>query len=277
MLDLARRNATDAGAENVEFLKGYIEDVPLPDAIVDVIISNCVINLSADKLAVFQEMRRRAQAGRPDRISDIVASDDLSPAVRAERGSLVGCIAGALSFDECRSVWRVRGSARSRSSPLTTSRTACTRRSSGRADPDRMTAMPEPNDVPEVLFVCVHNAGRSQMAAALPEHHAGGRVRVRSAGTTPSDEIHPNVVEAMAERGSTSPRLGRRASARTTSVRSRRSSPSGCGDACPVVPETRYLDWDLPNPAGIADRRGPTDPRRDRTSVLDLLRELAEQ
>ena len=64
-----------------------------------------------------------------------------------------------------------------------------------------MTAMPEPSDVPEVLFVCVHNAGRSQMAAALLEHHAGGRVRVRSAGTAPSDEIDPNVVAAMAERG----------------------------------------------------------------------------
>ena len=221
MLDLARRNAADAGAENVEFLKGYIEDVPLPDASVDVIISNCVINLSADKLAVFEEMRRVLRPGGRIGISDVVASDDLSPAARAERGSLVGCIAGALSFDEYRSGLegvgvrpdRDRADARRR-------RRACTRRSSGRADPDRMTAMPEPNDVPEVLFVCVHNAGRSQMAAALLEHHAGGRVRVRSAGTTPSDEIHPNVVEAMAERGldvSTARPKGLR---RTTSVRS---------------------------------------------------------
>jgi arsenite methyltransferase len=103
MLDLARRNTADAGAENVEFLKGYIENVPLPDASVDVIISNCVINLSADKHAVFQEMRRVLRPGGRIGISDVVASDDLSPAARAERGSLVGCIAGALSFDEYRS------------------------------------------------------------------------------------------------------------------------------------------------------------------------------
>jgi arsenite methyltransferase len=103
MLGLARRNAADAGAENVEFLEGYIEDVPLPDASVDVIISNCVINLSADKHAVFEEMRRVLRPGGRIGISDVVASDDLSPSARAERGSLVGCIAGALSFDEYRS------------------------------------------------------------------------------------------------------------------------------------------------------------------------------
>jgi len=103
MLDLARRNAADAGAENVEFLRGYIEDVPLPEASVDVIISNCVINLSADKTKVFEEMRRVLRPGGRIGISDIVASDELSPADRAERGSLVGCIAGALSFGEYRS------------------------------------------------------------------------------------------------------------------------------------------------------------------------------
>jgi SAM-dependent methyltransferase len=103
MLDLARRNAAEAGAGNVEFLKGYIEDVPLPDASVDVIISNCVINLSADKHAVFEEMRRVLRPGGRIGISDVVASDDLSPSARAERGSLVGCIAGALSFEEYRS------------------------------------------------------------------------------------------------------------------------------------------------------------------------------
>ena len=103
MLDLARRNAAEAGAENVEFLKGYIEDIPLPDASVDVVISNCVINLSADKAKVFDEMRRVLRPGGRIGISDVVASDYLTPAERAERGSLVGCIAGALSFDEFRS------------------------------------------------------------------------------------------------------------------------------------------------------------------------------
>jgi SAM-dependent methyltransferase len=100
MLELARRNAAEAGAANVEFLKGYIEEVPLPDRSVDVIISNCVINLSVDKPKVFAEMHRVLRPGGRLGISDIVASDDLSPEDRAERGTYAGCIAGALSFGE---------------------------------------------------------------------------------------------------------------------------------------------------------------------------------
>jgi SAM-dependent methyltransferase len=100
MLELARRNAEAAGATNVEFLKGYIEDVPLPDASVDVVISNCVINLSTDKPAVVREMFRVLKPGGRLGISDVVAADHLSPEQRAERGSYVGCIAGALSFAE---------------------------------------------------------------------------------------------------------------------------------------------------------------------------------
>ena len=102
MLDLARANATEAGAHNVEFLKGHIEDVPLPDATVDVIISNCVINLSVDKSAVIAEMFRVLRPGGRVGVSDVVAEDRLSPAQRAERGSHVGCIAGALSISEYR-------------------------------------------------------------------------------------------------------------------------------------------------------------------------------
>jgi arsenite methyltransferase len=100
MLDLARANAARAGATNVEFLKGAIEDVPLPDASVDVVISNCVINLSVDKPLVLAEMHRVLVPGGRIGISDVVAEDDLSPAERAERGSFVGCIAGALSRRE---------------------------------------------------------------------------------------------------------------------------------------------------------------------------------
>jgi len=100
MLALAMRNARQAGATNVEFLKGYIEDVPLPAATIDVIISNCVINLSTDKPRVFAEMARVLRPGGRLGISDVVADDDLTPAQRAERGSYVGCIAGALSFSE---------------------------------------------------------------------------------------------------------------------------------------------------------------------------------
>src|SRR3990172_5087188 len=100
MLDLARRNAAEAGIENVEFLKGFIEEVPLPAASVDVVISNCVINLSADKPAVLAEMFRVLRSGGRVGVSDVVASDELAPEERAERGSWVGCIAGALSFSE---------------------------------------------------------------------------------------------------------------------------------------------------------------------------------
>ena len=96
MLDLARRNAADAGAVNVEFLEGTIDAVPLPDGSVDVIISNCVVNLATDKQAVFAEMRRLLRPGGRIGISDVVTEDRLSDAERAERGTYVGCIAGAL-------------------------------------------------------------------------------------------------------------------------------------------------------------------------------------
>ncbi len=100
MLELARRHAEEAGAGNVEFLRGYIEDIPLgPDA-VDVVISNCVINLSTDKPSVLAEIFRVLRPGGRIGISDVVAEDHLTPDQRLERGSWVGCIAGALSFSE---------------------------------------------------------------------------------------------------------------------------------------------------------------------------------
>jgi len=100
MLALARENARTTGATNVEFLEGYIEDVPLPAESVDVVISNCVINLSTDKPKVIAEMFRVLRPGGRLGISDVVSADELSLAERAERGSYVGCIAGALSFAE---------------------------------------------------------------------------------------------------------------------------------------------------------------------------------
>jgi arsenite methyltransferase len=100
MLALARRNAAEAQVENVTFLQGIIEEVPLPDASVDVVISNCVINLSTDKPAVLREIARVLRPGGRIGISDIVADDRLAPEERAERGSYVGCIAGALSRSE---------------------------------------------------------------------------------------------------------------------------------------------------------------------------------
>jgi len=100
MLALAQRNARAAGATNVEFLKGHIEAIPLPAESIDVVISNCVINLAADKQAVFREIARVLRPGGRMGVSDIVADNTLTAEERAERGSYVGCIAGALSFAE---------------------------------------------------------------------------------------------------------------------------------------------------------------------------------
>ena len=109
MLELARRNAIEAEATNVEFLEGRIDAVPLPDASVDVIISNCVVNLAVDKPAVFTEMHRLLRPGGRIGISDVVTEDRLTPAERAERGSYVGCIAGALPVGEYRAGLQAAG------------------------------------------------------------------------------------------------------------------------------------------------------------------------
>ena len=106
-------------------------------------------------------------------------------------------------------------------------------------------------DIPEVLFVCTHNAGRSQMAAALLDREAAGSVRVTSAGSQPADELNPAVVEAMAEIGLDisgeypKPLTGDKVRAADVVI------TMGCGDACPVYPGKRYEDWDLPDPAGL--------------------------
>ena len=105
---------------------------------------------------------------------------------------------------------------------------------------------------PEILFVCIHNAGRSQMAAALLAHHAGDRVVVRSAGTAPADDINTAVVEAMAELGidlraaGAHPKKLEDAAVKASDV----VITMGCGDTCPIYPGTRYEDWELADPAG---------------------------
>jgi arsenate reductase len=113
--------------------------------------------------------------------------------------------------------------------------------------PDRPSSA---GPVPEVLFVCVHNADRSQMAAALLDHHAGGRVRVGSAGSAPGDRINPAVVAAMGELGmdlsKEFPKPLTDESVRAADV----VVTMGCGDACPIYPGKRYEDWELQDPAG---------------------------
>src|SRR5262249_55870233 len=109
-----------------------------------------------------------------------------------------------------------------------------------------------PDARPEVLFLCVHNAGRSQMAAALLDRYAGGRIVARSAGTEPADEINPTVVAAMAEIG-IDLRAGGATPKRLTEAAARASDivvTMGCGDTCPYFPGTRYVDWELEDPTG---------------------------
>jgi protein-tyrosine-phosphatase len=129
-------------------------------------------------------------------------------------------------------------------------------------------------NVPEVLFVCVHNAGRSQLAAGLLHHHAAGAVHVRSAGSAPADEINPAVREAMAEIGLD---ISREFPKPLTDDVVRAADvviTMGCGDACPVYPGKRYLDWKLDDPAGRGiDAVRPIRDEIDRR-VRALLAEL---
>ena len=130
-------------------------------------------------------------------------------------------------------------------------------------------------DIPEVLFVCTHNAGRSQIAAALLDHQADGRVHVTSAGSQPADQLNPAVVQAMAEIGLD---ISREFPKPLTDDKVQAADvviTMGCGDACPIYPGKRYLDWDLPDPAGL-DLEA-VRPIRDEIArrVQQLLAELA--
>jgi protein-tyrosine-phosphatase len=123
---------------------------------------------------------------------------------------------------------------------------------------------------PSVLFVCVHNAGRSQMAAAFLTHLAGDRVEVRSAGSAPADSINPAVVEALKEVGidisNEQPKVLTTSAVEQSDV----VITMGCGDACPFFPGKRYLDWVLPDPAG----QGVVDVRPIRDQIKKLVEEL---
>ncbi|WP_116247573.1 arsenate reductase ArsC [Nocardiopsis sp. FIRDI 009] len=130
-------------------------------------------------------------------------------------------------------------------------------------------------DTPSVLFVCVHNAGRSQMAAAWLSHLAGDRIEVRSAGSAPVDELNPAVVEAMAEVGiditDQRPKILTAEAVEASDV----CVTMGCGDTCPIFPGKRYLDWSLPDPAGQGVEA--VRPIRDeiRTRVERLITEIS--
>ncbi len=109
MLELARANAREAGLDNVEFLKGVIEEIPLPDESVDVVISNCVINLSGDKAAVLREAARVLRPGGRFAVSDVIADEDMDAATRADMQAWTGCIAGALTERDFRAQLEAAG------------------------------------------------------------------------------------------------------------------------------------------------------------------------
>jgi arsenate reductase (thioredoxin) len=131
-------------------------------------------------------------------------------------------------------------------------------------------------DEPEVLFVCVHNAGRSQMAAALLDHHAQGRVSVRSAGSVPADELNPAVVTVMQEIGLDLSKAFPKPLTTEAVEASDVVITMGCGDACPIFPGKRYLDWRLTDPAGLQlEQVREIRDEIDRL-VRDLLSELVD-
>jgi arsenite methyltransferase len=109
MLELARRNAADAGVTNAEFIKGYLEELPLPNASVDVVISNCVINLSGDKPRALREAARVLRPGGRFAVSDVIADADMDDATRADMAAWTGCIAGALTEAEFRAELQAAG------------------------------------------------------------------------------------------------------------------------------------------------------------------------
>ncbi|MFE2829131.1 arsenate reductase ArsC [Streptomyces sp. NPDC059271] len=133
--------------------------------------------------------------------------------------------------------------------------------------------MTTPADRPSVLFVCVHNAGRSQMAAAFLTHLAGDRVQVRSAGSAPADTVNPAVVEAMSESGidiaAEVPKVLTTDAVRSSDV----VVTMGCGDSCPVFPGKRYLDWRFPDPAG----QGVASVRPIRDAIEQRVRGLLDE
>lgn len=216
MLALARENQRKAGMENVEFLKGELENIPLPDNSVDVIISNCVINLAADKERVLGEAWRVLKPGGRFAVSDIVVRGEVPAEVRRSMELWVGCIAGALeehdyvwalakagfdsirieptrvySIDDARQFLAAKGIDVDAVAPQV----------EGKFTSAFIRAVkPSPNNRKRILILCTGNAARSQMAEGLLRHDAGDRFEVFSAGTRPS-HIRPEAIAVLCEVG----------------------------------------------------------------------------
>ena len=265
MLALARKNAAEAGVTNVHFLKGVIEQIPLPADSVDVVISNCVINLSVDKAAVLTEMARVLKPGGRIGVSDVVAEDHLSGDERAERGSYVGCIAGALSRSEYVAGLEAAGfedvSVEFTHEVADGMHGAIVKATKTREPASKNLPVVEPARARRLLLRAWATLPKSCSSASTTPAAArwrpassssapAARSDVRSAGSAPGEEINPAVVEAMAELGvdlsEEFPKPLTDESVRAADV----VITMGCGDACPIYPGKRYEDWELEDPAG---------------------------
>ena len=263
MLALARANAAAAGAENAEFLKGYIEAIPLPDASVDVVISNCVINLAGDKAQGARRGRARAAPGRPLRGLRRHRRPRHGRGDARRHGGLDRLHRGRAHARGVRARARGRGLRRHRDHRDPP-------RPRARRLGDRPRAQALRARVAHALFVCLHNAGRSQMSEALFELAARGRHTAASAGTAPAERVHPEVVEVMRERGVDLSARTPRKLTRELAERADVVVTMGCGDECPYIPGKRYLDWDLEDPKGrsVEEVRATRDDIARRVSAL---------
>ena len=242
MLELARANAAEAGVANVEFVKGYIEDIPLADASVDVVISNCVINLAGDKPQVLAEAARVLRPGGRFAVSDVIADEDMDAATRADMAAYTGCIAGALTEAEFRAALAAAGLTDIEIRPThrvhEQAASAIVRARKPRADGDRAVRLQA-------------NAGRSQMSAALFERAAGGRHRALSAGSEadPERPLAPGGRRGDA-RARHRPRRPHATAAHRASSPSRPTSSSRWAAATPArsSPASATLDWELTDP-----------------------------
>ena len=177
MLELARRNATEAGVENVEFRKGYLEELPLPDASVDVVISNCVINLSGDKPKVLAEAARVLRPGGRFAVSDVIADPDMDDATRADMAAWTGCIAGALTEPEFRAALESRRVRRDRDPRDPPGPRARRRGDHPRAQALAMTALPHQ--------LTIRPAQAADLARVVEIYNAGIAERVATFETSP--------------------------------------------------------------------------------------------
>ena len=205
MLDLARANAAEAGVENVEFVKGYLEELPLPDASVDVVISNCVINLSGDKPKVIAEAARVLRPGGRFAVSDVIADPDMDDATRADMAAWTGCIAGALTEAEVpRRARRPPASTRSRSARPTGSTSTPPPRSSAPANP-RSHDYRRPNTrAADARGLQPRRVRTGRATRALPPSRPGSdhcRAATRPGSRAIRQRVHSRLAQAHARGG----------------------------------------------------------------------------